>query len=642
MVLVLAALAALVAPSRLRAQDVSCGVDTIAGGAGDGSAESETAESSAGPTESETAESSAGLSAEEPAESSDEPAPASRADEPPAPVVDALEPRSLADRAREALAQGAFAEAERVARAALAVDPADEAWGLLGMALFRQGAFERALRAYRCALALATPARRVLLRFNEASALYELERVAEAEEAFAALAAGEPPAGELAPLAAIDATFAALELGALVRAEEHLSRARTLGAARDFAGELSEAERALRAFQAEVDRAEAELSDAELSEADGAEEASSAPGEDASDGSAEVASSPAERAATTRGLRARGEGWSVQASLAGGVDSNPAQSGVSGTDALSLTAADTGPSGVVEIGFGFGYAGSVGARAFLSLDYAGEQLAYPERALDELSLQSHALAAEGELRVHEVVALRLGLEGDVLAAGLERFAPMVLEGGGTLRVDVEVGAHTTSAWYRGIASAALDAAYDFLAGHRHELMVEQRLRHPRVRGRLWAGWRGETAGDYRLPVNPDDYPECATHRCDALDYFIPLSHDAISFGGRLGVELVPALGIGAELGGELRYYREDFHIVTGRGYEFERSRKIREDQRLRARLELTWFAHAWVVLELYGELLRSWSNIDNGQDDEAHRFDYDDRNYLQLLGGLRLELSWPA
>lgn len=645
------------------------------------------------------------------------------------PSASTAEPGDLAEEVRAALARDALGDARELARELVGRAPDDEAWGLLGMVEFRRGDHRAALRAYRCALAGATPSRRVLLRFNEASALYELERVEEAEEVFADLAAGDPPAaGVLAGLAATDAAFAAMELGELERAIEHLRRATALDAAADFPAEFAEASDALRALHdqaAEIDaelcrgearaRASAALSAERFAEAAAGYEAALACGgaptageiralragqveaalgqgeatrahdllaawpdlddgdgpdpayarllrgrvseavgaraaamahyaraEELAAGDAAAATRAEARARydrAARGLRAHGSGWYVSASVGGGVDSNPAQSGVGGSDALSLSASEPVVSGFVEAAFGFGYSGGASRAVFLTFGYAGEQMAYPEVQLDELSIQSHALRGELELRAHPLVAFRFGTEGAILASGLQDFAPMVFEGGGSLRVDVETGPHTLTIGYRGLATAPLTDEYDFLAGHRHETWLEQRLRHARVDGRVRFYWRREIASSYRLPLTVADFPICATGLCDGSEFQIPLSHHAPGARARVSFVLHPEWSLALELAGELRFYSEEFFIVRPSG-AIEQSRKLREDQRVRARVELAWLLHANVSLELYGEFLQSWSNIDNSSADETNRFDYDNRNYQQLLAGLRVDVEW--
>lgn len=143
------------------------------------------------------------------------------------------------DEARAAFAAGDYAEAERLALAAAADEPAPALY-LAGLARFRDGRPAEALDALDRAEAGAdSPA---AWRFNRGACLYELGRHAEAEAAFLEAAADEG----WAALALSYAGFAALDGGAPERAWVLAMRARAAAAGGAALPLVEELEQALR------------------------------------------------------------------------------------------------------------------------------------------------------------------------------------------------------------------------------------------------------------------------------------------------------------------------------------------------------------------------------------------------------------
>jgi tetratricopeptide (TPR) repeat protein len=134
-------------------------------------------------------------------------------------VLATASPEAL-DEARRAFAVADYAAAERLALVAAAGDEPAPALYLAGLARFRTGRPAEALEALDQAEAGADSA--AAWRFNRGACLYELGRFAEAEAAF--LEAAVDPI--LAPLALVNAGFAALDGGAPERARALAARAR--------------------------------------------------------------------------------------------------------------------------------------------------------------------------------------------------------------------------------------------------------------------------------------------------------------------------------------------------------------------------------------------------------------------------------
>jgi tetratricopeptide (TPR) repeat protein len=112
------------------------------------------------------------------------------------------------DEARALLAAGQLAEATSKAREETVASPGrGAAYLVLGLALFRSGHYDQALKAFASAKSAERPAAPGPTAFNEGAALFKLGRYKEARAAFAAAAKGAP---ELAFLANVNAAEAAL------------------------------------------------------------------------------------------------------------------------------------------------------------------------------------------------------------------------------------------------------------------------------------------------------------------------------------------------------------------------------------------------------------------------------------------------
>lgn len=297
------------------------------------------------------------------------------------------------DEARRAFAAAEYATAERLALAAAAEGGGAPALYLAGLARFRAGRPAEALEALDQAEAGADSAG--AWHYNRGACLYELGRHAEAEAAFLQ-AAAEPT---LAPLALVNAGFAALDGGATDRARRAAARAREVAAGPSL--ELVE----------------------EL-------EAALAPGAGAAGSPPPAARPPAPPAEALTVSASAGAGWDSDASRAG-------------------TGAVQRPGSVARVASGLAAAwlaaeGRLAAGGLtLAAGYGLSQVAYLASEAEDLSVQEHDLVLALRARP-AALQLELALTGQYALAGLSGLRGLQATAGGRLAAAIELAEGQTT------------------------------------------------------------------------------------------------------------------------------------------------------------------------------------------------------
>ncbi len=345
--------------------------------------------------------------------------------------------------ARGAFAAGDYALAERLALEGQAEPPAAALY-LAGLARFRAGRPAEALEALDRAEAGADSA--AAWHFNRGACLYQLARHAEAEAAF--LVAAADPA--FAPLALVNAGFAALDAGEATRAGELAARAR--GVATGPALELvEELEQALEAGPGRT-------------------------GEPPASGS--PAKPPAPAATPTSQLTAEAHleaGWDSDALRSGtGVLERPHQSDGAGSPLVAAAAA-------------LAWRGPVlGATAQAS--YAFNQVAYLKPQARDRSDQEHDLRLAARVAPTPQLQLELSLFGQYALAGLSKLRGLQAAGGARLAASYDLSPSQTSrAGGSFTAKQGVGSEFASLTGDRWEADASHEVRWERLA--LEAGYR---------------------------------------------------------------------------------------------------------------------------------------------------------
>lgn len=408
------------------------------------------------------------------------------------------------DEARRAFAAGDYVSAERLAldAAAPGAPGADQARYLAGLARFRQGRPADALAALDAAEAGAdSPA---AWRFNRAACLYELGRHAEAEAAF--LEAAEDPA--FAPLALVDAGFAALDGGDAGRARALASRARAAADAATLPL-VEELERAL-----------------EPGAPPAAPDPAPAPGGDRT--------------------------WSLTARVEAGFDDDALRAGAGAVErpgtvarvGSPLAAAWIAAEGRIPLG-----------AATLAAGYALAQAAYLAEAAEDYSSQLHDLQLALRLQPAGALRVELALVGQYALAGLDRLRGLQAAGGARLAGALEATASQTArAEVSLVAKEGIGREFASLDGSRLEAAASHEVRWPGLSLRGGYRFQLERIG---VAVTPAPPPPMGGSAADV---------ERLSYAGHTGwlaarLDPGPWLRLEALAGVEGRWALEDLHTV---------------------------------------------------------------------------------
>jgi tetratricopeptide (TPR) repeat protein len=329
-------------------------------------------------------------------------------------------------------------------------------------------------------------------------------------------------------------------------------------------------------------------------------------------------------------------GLSFVGTLGGGYDSNAAQSGAVELSGIAETgAAQASP--LLSAGLQLDFTARPSRRTAIVPYYVGDFFTPTVATLQPLALQAHELGGQLHWRMTPELRLRLTAGSSLVLSGLKPVQPFTWEGVFGARADLATGEHATTGVdltfrpARGLGDSA------YLSGAGLDATLDERVTLGRLRLSLAAGYRYLQRGTQIIPIDDgSSFAECRGRApCNNLAYALPLSYQGPS--GRLAAtfDLLDQLSLGASAKVEYRRYLEPSFVRS-----LPASRKTREDvrYRLRAYGELALDSEEHVSLLLSYEALISRSNIAFDANDPEHRFDYGDRNFVEHLIELGLEL----
>jgi tetratricopeptide (TPR) repeat protein len=324
-------------------------------------------------------------------------------------------------------------------------------------------------------------------------------------------------------------------------------------------------------------------------------------------------------------------GWLT---LGGGYDTNPWQSGAGKV----LPLGDRGQGGAA---YGVASAG-IGRQQRLSdrwaadIGYAGDWIGFWQSTVEDLTIQAHSLTAALDWAATPRLVVGLSTGPSVTWVGLDPVEPFswdVLLGTHADLTFSSVRALRLSLDFRSITGFE---GWEFLSGNRLDARVAHDWSWQRGSLRLGVASRYNGIGTRVSPVDATVLSACAG-LCDGASYRVPLGYAG---GGPLvsaSVKPVDWLRLRGYAELELRQYLDESRIAG-----VPASRKTRADTRwtgtLRGEFQLDSGGH--VRLSPSYTLIANESNVSYDPSDPDHRFDYDDRSFVQHLVELDLEMSF--
>lgn len=502
------------------------------------------------------------------------------------------------------------------------------------------------------------------IAFNRAVCLFELHRFLEAQRVFAGVAFSA--GGALAVLSALNAGFAAVELGDYAAGRRYLLLSRQLHGGAGLVGEAEELASELRlAARGMVERAgslrggDEDSAIALMVRALGVAPNSALIHYDAGVLAFEMGrysrsrtwlqtaldlglddelSQAARdyRSLGASGMNRIGGGLFFSSTATIGVDSNATQLGLGGSNArVSLGGADEG-GGFNEFELDVGLSDTSWGSGFVLIKYRGTLRAYWRSSLDRYSIHAHGLSLTGEWEVGPGLRLSIQPEADLAAFGLHpvELSTASLGGRAGVGADYADGLETHLRGYVARVESVGDG-YGFLTGTALGLKVTQGYRQPRYRLSATIGFRAEGRGVQIIDVTSFDV-------CIACKQWlrIPLAYDGptLEFLGDakmpLGLEGAMRFAV------DWRFHREPtgIAVTSATGRTFEGTVRTQRDTRLT--IAGTISREFWEVVDvgLGYELVVGTSNIDNTAGGD-HTRDYANLNFTRHQLSLSLGFS---
>ena len=581
--------------------------------------------------------------------------------------------------AKQAFAEGQYAEAERLALQAAQPPQEGTALYLVGLARFRAGRPAEALEALDAAGRAEDAPERAPWSFNRGACLYELGRFEEAEQAFLEAAADE----SLSRVAWVNAGFAALDAGSPERAAQWAARAKAGAAERELTlvedllsqvsqaqgrsvGEGEEAYRqGLASFDARrfVEAREHFLRAAKLDTSSGrARLMAGAAAYRAGDRSAarediaaalalplepqdkEIARDYLDRLAY--GLRSNGQGLAASVGAGLGYDSNVLQVGVTPRDGTLGTGTGTTGSSFVDVGLGLVSRLRLSDGVFAELSYGGSQRAYTQSSAEDYSLQLHRVGAAVEWDVARRLRLGASSAGEVYFTGISSFRGLQASAGGSVWLALDESEVTSTRLDASFArKIGLDSEFSYLTGRRLDATLSQELRLRNLLVTAWYRYRQDRIGTLVQSASGEGPGP-------SREYVIPFAWAGHATGASARWELGPGYEASLYAGLEWRRYLSESFLRVQRldGSEQEWGRRRRKDLRFVAGPALSAQLGKHLQLSVRYDLLSNDSNVDTRLADPAnacvapdyvcHRFDYTNGNYWKHQPLLELSGTW--
>jgi tetratricopeptide (TPR) repeat protein len=577
--------------------------------------------------------------------------------------------------AKQAFAEGQYAEAERLALQAAQPPQEGAALYLVGLARFRAGRPAEALEALDAAGGAQDAPERAGWSFNRGACLYALERFAEAEQAFLEAATDE----SLARAAWVNAGFAALDGGSPERAAQWAERAKPGASEREavLVEELLSLVARARGL-AEDEAAEAYRQGLASFDAGRFEEAralflQAAKGDPASGRALLMAGASAYRRGaretaredltsalalsleprdrrTARdyldrlsfGLRSHGQGLRASAGAGLGFDSNVLQVGVAARD-VSGTSSTAVASAFAEAGLGLVARLRLSDTLFAEISYGGTQRAYALSSAQDYSLQLHRAAAALEWDVARRVRLGASSWGDLFFTGLSDFRGLQASVSGSAWLALDENEWTSSRLDVSFAhKAGLLSEFSYLTGQRLDATLSQELRLRTLGLTAWYRYREDRIGTLVQAVSGDT----------SREYVIPFAWSGHAVGASARQVLSERFDASLNAEVEWRDYLGDSYlrVESAEGSVEAWGRRQREDARFVLGPAVSARLSDHLQLSARYELLVNTSNVDTRLADSpgacvapdylCHRYDYTNGNYQKHLVMLELGATW--
>lgn len=576
--------------------------------------------------------------------------------------------------ARQAFAEGRYAEAEQLALQAAQPPRQGAALYLVGLARFRAGRPAEALEALDAAGGAEDAPERAGWSFNRGACLYALERFAEAEQAFLEATTDE----SLARVAWVNAGFAALDAGSPERAAQWAERAgpgasereavlveellslvaRARGRAEDEAAEVYR--QGLAAFDAgrfEEARAfflQAAKGDTTSGRALLMAGASAYRLGERGTAREDITSALARQLETrdgrtardyldrlSFGLRVHGRGFRVSGGSGLGFDSNVLQVGVAARDVGTGLAGTA--SAFAEVGLGLVARFRLSDTLFADLSYGGTQRAYELTAARDYSLQLHRATAALEWDVARRVRLGASSWGDLFFTGLSGFRGLQASVSGSAWLALDESEWTSTRLDVSLArKVGLVSEFSYLTGQRLDATLSQELRLRALGLTAWYRYREDRIGTLVQTVTG------STSR----EYVIPFAWRGHAVGASSRLVLNERLDASLSAEVERRDYLGDSYlrVQVADGSQEEWGRRRREDVRFVLGPSVSARLSNRLQLSARYELLVNASNVDTRLADPSgacaapdylcHRYDYTNGNYQKHLVMLELGATW--
>jgi tetratricopeptide (TPR) repeat protein len=327
----------------------------------------------------------------------------------------------------------------------------------------------------------------------------------------------------------------------------------------------------------------------------------------------------AARAALDRlslGMRRAGAGLSLSFEVGAGYDSNVSQLSAGRVEGLSGEAPETpgGAAGSLSLEVAAGR--SFGRLFFGEVAYWLAQHAYASESLDLYNLQSHQLAARGELTPRGPLRLGLAVEAEYQLAGLRGFAYFQRALAVEPQIALDESPHTATVLRLHGRLQDATAEEDHLDGRRLQLTLGQIWRSRRLRGGITLRHRREQIGTRSVDLSGLGRRERFEGR-----YQVPYGHRANALLVDASVSLGTRLRLGADASIErLRYMQDNVLVVTGPlGRTTEAGRVRREDRRLVAGTQLGLALTETIDTTLRYDLVVNRSTVELAFDDKNYR-----------------------
>ncbi|MEE2788025.1 MAG: hypothetical protein VX589_11850 [Myxococcota bacterium] len=508
-----------------------------------------------------------------------------------------------------------------------------------GLTAFNRGEYTVALRIFDDTLPHVRGRSQVILTYNRATCLFNLERYADAEMAFATIARGD---GQWAILARLNAGFSAVEGSDLPTALRWLQSAHSQ---RDLLPEryalLSEAVRGL----ADARRA-ALIKEAARIESLGQLEAARQRFQDAlalefgrSDEQTKWLNTRIDhltaRGQSTTTTQSANNPVSLWISTASGYDSNVGRGSTHAGDISFLGVGEGAPIFVqtVEID------GVLHRRSRLrvSVGYLYDLYAVLDDALETLSDQYHEFESVLGIRLTPNVDLRARLYGGMSA--MEFVDPSLYQWHLSAQLRLRF-------WQSRRAMTELDLIggrffglndNDYLTGPHGRIDVGQRWLRGNYRFHAEARLRYRGAGQTAFQLLATDLVACDA-RCDGGSYTVTYAYVSPDVGVSVQYAGWGALRPQAAVRAGYRYFLDPHYASDQTGESIEESNKNRMDWLVSQSLGIRWqWATRWASTLRY-TVTYNESNVDSSAAGAEHGWDYANRTYTQHA--LELELEW--